>query len=417
MMVDVPVAGLCPGCFTPKGTAAVCPLCGFDERVQDSHSRLPYWTLLQGQYVLGRILGKPGGFGITYLGYDQHLNLKLAIKEFFPPHLVLRAHDRRNVVADSPANESVFREGLVGFLKEARTLARFDHTNVVRVRNYFEANGTAYLVMDYYDGFNLSEVMSKRGVFAEKEAIKLMIPVLDGLRTVHQNGILHRDIKPENVYLAGGNRPLLLDFGAARAAVGAKSQNMTMVLTPGFAPIEQYASNARQGPYSDIYAVGATLYYLTTGRVPTEATSRVGQETIVPPKSWQSGLSEAFNRVVLRAMALKAEERPQTAQEMLDQLFDLLEDKQENASSNHTPKSTDGAPGRLMTCPGCESVNRLPEGAVIDQVCCGQCGEVLLPRPYLYVTCSNCSNINKVPGTPRPQKAWCGACKSVLWAK
>ncbi|MBL7979033.1 MAG: protein kinase [Bacteroidetes Order II. Incertae sedis bacterium] len=415
MMVETPVSSLCPGCFTPKGNTAICPLCGFDERIQDSHSRLPYRTLLQGQYVLGRILGKPGGFGITYLGYDQNLNLKLAIKEFFPPHLVLRAYDRHSVVADSPANEGIFREGLAGFLKEARTLARFDHMNVVRVRNYFEANGTAYLVMDYYEGFNLSEVMAKRGLFSEAEAIKLMIPVLDGLRTVHENGILHRDIKPENVYLAAGNRPILLDFGAARAAVGVKSQNMTMVLTPGFAPIEQYASNARQGPYSDIYAAGATLYYLTTGRIPTEATNRVGQETIVPPKSWQSALSASFNEVVLEAMALKAEERPQTAQELLDRLFDILE-KRNRPATGAAVKTTEPESGvRLMTCPACDAVNRLPENAVLDQVCCGQCGSFLLPRPHLFAACPKCHTINQLPASPKPRNAWCGVCKTKFW--
>lgn len=410
---------LCMACFNEKGNTTLCPHCGFEEQVAEPHIRLPRRMVLNGQYLLGKVLGKPGGFGISYLALDLHLNIKLAIKEFFPTHLIGRGADRYQVIPNDPSHAAVYEEGLQGFLKEARTLARFDHANVVRVRNYFEANGTAYLVMDYYEGFNISEWMETNGLFTETAALQLMMPVLDGLREVHRNGILHRDIKPENIYLANGNRPILLDFGAARAAVGAKSQNMSVVLTPGFAPMEQYASSSKQGAWTDVYACGATLYYMTTGRIPAEAMDRLDEDPLVPPRTLRPELSEAFNRVILKAIALKPEDRPQTVAAFQDLLHEALGNAVSNASASAEPVSADNEPPlRTLTCPSCGGLNRVPKGATLEQIRCGHdsCGALLLPRPSVVLRCPNntCKALNRLDATKLPAYAKCAKCRTSL---
>ncbi|MCU0933970.1 MAG: serine/threonine protein kinase, partial [Thiobacillaceae bacterium] len=234
---------LCPGCFQEKPDVATCPHCGYDESLKRSPLVLPHHTPLnQGRYSVGRLLGKPGGFGITYLAWDERLLTRVAIKEYLPRELSGRDTDHQTVVAHSGEDAETFAFGLERFLEEARTLARLDHPNIVRVRDFFEEHGTAYLVMDYYDGLTLAEYLSRQpgGKIGEDQAIGILMPILDGLREVHAKGFLHRDIKPQNIYLTTGNRPILLDFGAARQAMGAHSRSLSVVLSEGYAPIEQY---------------------------------------------------------------------------------------------------------------------------------------------------------------------------------
>ena len=243
--MEPPIDTLCPGCFADKGQTNPCPHCGYDEQANRGPLPLPHRTLLHDQYLVGRVLGKPGGFGITYLGWDLHLQMRLAIKEYLPRELAGRATDRATVAAHSSDDGEQFRYGLEQFLREARTLAHLDHPNIVGVRHFFEANGTAYLVMNYYQGLSLAEYLDQQGGhMPEEQATQLMLPILDGLRAVHAKDFLHRDIKPQNIYLArldsGGVRPILLDFGAARQAMGEHSRSLSVVLTPGYAPFEQY---------------------------------------------------------------------------------------------------------------------------------------------------------------------------------
>ena len=283
---------LCPGCFGERSRTPVCPQCGFDERQRPSHLALPPRTVLASQYVVGRVLGRPGGFGVTYLGWDLRLETRVAIKEYLPRDMAGRDPDHRSVALHADEDTASFRYGLDQFLQEARTLAKFNHPRVVRVRTFFEENGTAYLVMDYVDGISLAEHLDRSGgVLPEAQALAVMMPILDGLREIHRRGFLHRDIKPQNIYITSDGAPILLDFGAARLALGERSRSLSVVLTPGFAPYEQYHRRGEQGPWTDIYACAATLYTLVTGRIPPDALEREKDDSLPAPQTVRSGLS------------------------------------------------------------------------------------------------------------------------------
>jgi formylglycine-generating enzyme required for sulfatase activity/serine/threonine protein kinase len=261
------------------------------------------------------VLGKPGGFGVTYLGWDLNLQTRVAIKEYLPRELAGRATDRATVAPHTQDEGEQFRYGLEQFLREARTLAQIDHPNIVRVRHFFEVNGTAYLVMDYYQGLSLAEHLERHGGrLPEEQAKQVMLPILDGLRAVHAKGFLHRDIKPQNIYLArldsGGTRPILLDFGAARQAMGERSRSLSVVVSAGYAPFEQYHRKGNQGPWTDIYSAAAVIYRLVTGETPPEATERRDVDVLKPAAAF--GVSRHLSDALGEALALAPERRPQT---------------------------------------------------------------------------------------------------------
>jgi serine/threonine protein kinase len=306
---------LCPGCFADKGLVNVCPHCGYDESLKRGPLVLPHRTLLHlGQYLIGKVLGKPGGFGITYLALDTKLETRVAIKEYLPRDLAGRDGDHATVSAHSAEDGDFFRYGLTQFLQEARTLARFDHANIVRVRNFFEENGTGYLVMDYYDGITLADYLSQQpqGKLPEKTAVDILMPILDGLREVHAKNFLHRDIKPQNIYLTTGNRAILLDFGAARQAMGERSRSISVVLSEGYAPYEQYHRRGEQGPWTDIYACAAVLYHAVAGQAPPPATERVSKDEL---DIGSLGVSASLSNALQSGLAVDHKNRPQTMTE------------------------------------------------------------------------------------------------------
>jgi serine/threonine protein kinase len=229
----------------------------------------------------GVLLLGSGGFGITYLARDVALDKPVAIKEYMPSDLAVR-QQTLTVSPKSGQDKSDFDWGLDRFLDEARTLARFDHPNVVKVSRFFRAHGTAYIVMEHVSGETLSEVLQRKGRLGEAELRGLVEGLLSGLEAVHAADYLHRDIKPGNVILRPDGTPVLLDFGSARQSVTAKSRSVTAIVTPGYAPIEQYSSRGNQGPWTDIYAVGAICYRAMTGEVPVDATERVRRDPLVP---------------------------------------------------------------------------------------------------------------------------------------
>jgi len=312
---------ICPGCFKNKGEAEVCATCGFDESAKPNPIALPYWTLLNRQYLTGRVLGKLGGFGITYLAWDTRLDIRAAVKEYLPRDFAGRDGGSTAVSSHSPEDEKMFRYGLKMFLDEAKTLAKFDHPNIVRVRNVFENNGTAYLVMDYLEGESLYEYLQRKCErMDEGRALGILLPVLDGLEEVHKAGFLHRDIKPHNLYLTESGRTILLDFGAARQAMSESGRSQSVMLTPGYAPFEQYHRHGNQGPWTDVYASAAVLYHMVTGTTPPESTERIEQERLLDPRGFNASLSPNFALALIQALSLQAKERPQSVAEFRDLL-------------------------------------------------------------------------------------------------
>lgn len=312
---------LCVGCFRSLGPDGACSSCCYDETVERSPLFLPHRTILRGQFVVGRGLGNPGGFGITYLAWDLGSMARVAIKEYLPREIAGRSTDRTTVQPHSELDTEDFRYGLGQFLDEARILSQFNHPNIVRVRESFEENNTACLVMEYVEGISLWESLKRNfGKVAEKKALELMMPILDGLREVHAKGFLHRDIKPHNIYVASDGRPILLDFGAARFAAGERSRSLSVVVTPGFAPFEQHRRRGHQGPWTDIYGAAATLYLLVTGVVPPDSTEREEYDELRPLRLYSPEVSLTFSTAVLAALSRDASERPQSVHEFQDLL-------------------------------------------------------------------------------------------------
>lgn len=292
----------------------------------DDSILLPPGTVLAGQYEIQGVLGKPGGFGITYLALDRRLGVRVAVKEFFPRTHAHRVRQGLGIRPNTTEDVDSFEAGKRRFLGEAQLLARFNHPNIVRVKNFFEANQTAYLVMDYLDGAPLWRFFeASDGRLPAETAYAVARAVLDALRPLHAAGIVHRDVDPHNIYVTRQNDIVLLDFGAARVAEAAEGgATRSVVLKPGYAPYEQYSSNGRLGPWTDLYAVGATLYRMLTGTVPPEATSRMIDDTLVPLAEAAPDTPAGLARAVTWALALRPDQRPQTVDEFARVLFDAM---------------------------------------------------------------------------------------------
>ena len=317
-----PVEITCPGCFHPRewDVAGVCPICHYRA---NNAALLPVGTQLKG-YVIGEKLGQ-GGFGITYRGFDVTLKMKVAIKEYYPSEFVGRSTNRKTVVLNAHEHGELFHYGLRTFLQEAQTIAQLRHPHLVRVVNFFELNDTAYLVMDYYEGEELARHLKpprkgQPGVqLPWRRAIQLMLPVLNGLQKVHEAGFMHRDIKPGNLYLTRDDELILLDFGSARQVTGTHTRSL-LIYSEGFAPYEQYLQGHlnRQGPWTDVYAVAATLYFmLAAHRLPSaldrkQATLLQQPDALKPARHFLPDLPLALDAALLQALAVEPEQRLQS---------------------------------------------------------------------------------------------------------
>jgi serine/threonine protein kinase len=289
------------------------------------HGALAAGTHIE-SYEIASVLGV-GGFGITYKGYDHSLHCDVAIKEYLPSGLALRTADGATVIPKSSDDKKYYEYGLKRFLEEARILAKFKERSIVRVSRFLESNGTAYLVMDYEDGESLAEHLQKCGVLNEVEILDIMLPILEGLSAVHAQDFLHRDIKPGNIYLRKNGPPVLLDFGAARQALGEQTRALTGMVTPGYAPFEQYNSRTKQGPWTDLYSIGATMYHCITGKAPAESPDRIAalQEQETDPvqpavTAGQRRYSAEFLAVVDAMLAPLPKDRPQHIEQVLERL-------------------------------------------------------------------------------------------------
>ena len=335
---------ICCGCMKElEEGQKICPFCGYDSNApQNGEDMLPEGTVLFRKYLIGRSIGR-GGFGITYLGYDLDLQLKVAIKEYFPVGICLRSSQSYNVVRASIGEENAaFSKGCEVFLDEARTLAKISSPNIVHVRDFFREHGTAYIVMDYVEGITLRAEMRKNGGRLPYERVlSLTEPLIQELDDLHAENIIHRDIKPENIMLVRNRRGehlLLLDFGSARTYVSNESKTMTGIVTAGYSPLEQYSQKSRQGAYTDVYALCASMYHAITGVLPPASIERVLEGA--PLKSFEEcGVSvpKTVEEAIMHGLALKSTERTQTMNQLHSELRQRPNPVTESSGINQTP--------------------------------------------------------------------------------
>ncbi len=297
-----------------------------------------YSNILETGYKLGsyEILSKlgEGGFGITYKAKHIHLETIVVIKEYMPSSMAVRDRDSISITVTTQDNVEGYNFGLKRFLSEAKILASFKHPNIVGINDFFEANNTAYFVMPFVDGITLGEYVDNMpSALTQKEALKLLIPILEGLKESHSKEILHRDIKPDNIFLTKDGNPILIDFGAARIDFANKSESINAVLTPPYAPPEQYGSSTKQGPWTDIYALGMVLYKLVTNLKSSDIPASIDRATSVysgdedPLAPIENpNFSMEFKELILKALKIKAKDRFNSAAEMID-AFTALDKK------------------------------------------------------------------------------------------
>ena len=335
---------LCMGCMEEKGDLEICPLCGHQEGSSpDSPLHMPPRSLLKDKYLIGQVLGQ-GGFGITYLVWDKYLDRKLAIKEFFPREIVYRDYNSGTVSLYSGNQTDQYKYGLSKFLAEAKNLAQFEnHPSIVSVKDFFEDNATAYMVMNYIDGVNLNDFLENRNnKLTYDEALQIILPVLDALRAVHEIGLLHRDISPDNIMITVDRRVMLLDFGAARHALGEKGKKFSVIVKQGYAPEEQYRSNGIQGSWTDVYSAAATFYKAITGRMLPDALDRMDKDMLVPPSQLGVRISPSGEAALLKALAVRSDNRFRTVAEfqqaliLSSQTIQPLEEKVEMGTEAYT---------------------------------------------------------------------------------
>ncbi|WP_159438080.1 serine/threonine protein kinase [Massiliimalia massiliensis] len=299
---------VCYGCFAEKEPGKFCTKCGFNENDEQPYLALPLGTILNGRYLVGKVLGI-GGFGITYLGYDLTLEIKVAIKEYMPSALATRHPDHYSVALTGRVEQD-FQYGMERFLDEAKILAKLQSTpHIVSVQNYFKENGTAYFVMEYIDGMSLKAYLSKNGdKIPCDQAIAILQPIMEALIQVHAMNLLHRDISPDNIYITAKGESRLLDFGAARFALG-DGKSVSVILKHGYAPEEQYSSHGNQGPWTDVYAMGATLYRCITGQLPPDSVERIHGDAMKTPSELGFRISAHVENAIMKALAVKTEDR------------------------------------------------------------------------------------------------------------
>ena len=272
--------------------------------------------MLAGQYIIQETIGQ-GGFGITYKALDRIHESIVAIKEFFPDTMATRVQGKSEVMPYTGERGENYVYGRKCFLKEAETLAKFiGNENIVRIYSYFEENETAYFVMDFIEGTSLYEyTRQKGGKLSFQEAADILFPVMDALEDVHKKNLIHRDISPDNIIITTEGKAKLIDFGATRQSLGDRSQSLDVVLKQGYAPKEQYSRKSRQGPYTDIYALGATFYYVLTGERPPDSIDRMEEDSLVPMSKLEAEIPEEAETAILKAMSVKAEDRYQSMEE------------------------------------------------------------------------------------------------------
>ena len=308
----------CVVCNSENPNSAVsCSCCGSPLRPETALTpALPVGTRLQGGlYSIGKVLGQ-GGFGITYLGSDTGLKRAVAIKEFFPQVQGCSRYGT-TVQPGGMITPMCYRQEKNKFLTEGQRLAQFQHPSIVRVFSLFEENNTAYMVMEFLRGKTLLDIVEEDGRLEERDAVAYIVRIAEALDVIHGLKLLHRDIKPENIIITEEGRAVLVDFGTAREFAAGRTRRMTTTLTPGYAPLEQYGQRARFGVFTDIYALGATLYHLLTGEMPIQATDRATGVELPALKAINPKVSRNVSDAVMWALEMRVEKRPQSVRDFL----------------------------------------------------------------------------------------------------
>lgn len=312
---------VCLYCFGDLDRHKVCMRChrlAHDEPMV-AH-RLPARFLLEGRYLIVRTLGE-GGFGITYLAWDALQCEQVAVKEYFPAGSAERAPRSAQVVYTKDSRPAANR-GLSRFTDEARILAELrDLPGIVSVRDFFSANDTAYIVMEYLDGVSLKKYVTRKGgKLPLADILGIMRPVMESLIPVHEKGLIHRDISPDNILITKHGEVKLIDFGAAQQG-STGDKNAAVVLTQGFAPEEQYRARGEQGSWTDVYALGATIYFCITGRIPPESIQRAAKDTILRPSELGVAIASAQENALMKALAVTRKNRYLTVRQFMNGIY------------------------------------------------------------------------------------------------
>lgn len=313
-MININGKKYCENCFCETDKVP-CPQCGFDRSwYKADPSVLTVGSVLENRYIIGGVIGK-GGFGITYLAFDMKLECKVAIKEYYPYGLALRNIGSTFVSATNAENEEIFKNGAEKFYSEARLVAKFNgNPNIVNVYDFFYENDTVYFTMGFLKGQTLKEYIDQHGALTPQQAITVANDVSNALMAAHSMNVLHRDISPDNIMICDDGTIKLLDFGAARQIMSEGSQSLSVILKQGFAPLEQYQKKGKQGPWTDIYSLGATLYYALTLELLDDPMSRLeGDEEY---SSNSHNIPDELWKIIKKATELKKDDRYQNVQEL-----------------------------------------------------------------------------------------------------
>ena len=341
---------ICFGCMEEIAQEGVCPKCGFDpaEYSTEPHQLSP-GTLLRERYSVGRVLGE-GGFGITYVGRDTVLDLKVAVKEFYMSGYVNRNTTHSTTVqANTGTYGETFTKNREKFLGEARVLAKFaSEEGIVGIRDYFQENNTAYIVMDFLQGETLRSYIDREGKLSAERAWNILLPVIKSLGNVHSHNVIHRDISPDNIMLTDNGKVKLLDFGAAREVSNTDIKSLSIILKPGYAPEEQYRSKGKQGPWTDIYAMCATLYRCITGVVPDDSMERMFEDKLPAPANMDCTCSPAMSNVIMKGLAVRLADRYQSIEELMADMEKAIADPNNESIAAPSAPAAAADPNRTV---------------------------------------------------------------------
>jgi len=314
----------CLYCFGDLNFQRTCLQCGKQASNNPNlPHHLPQRTVLNDRYLIAKTLGE-GGFGITYLAWDLSNKIKVAVKEYYPSGYVNRVPKTYSVIINSKQNQLASNRALKRFIDEAEVLAKLKNLpGIVSVKDFFSCNGTAYIVMEFLDGISLKKyIQQKGGRISMDEVLTILRPIMESLTHVHKLNLIHRDISPDNIIITENNKVKLIDFGATKESnLGGKS--LSVVLKQGFAPEEQYRTHGEQGPWTDIYAIGVSIYYCITGKLPPESIQRMHEDTIIKPTKYNAVISLAQENALMKALAVYAKNRYQNIEQLMQELYKI----------------------------------------------------------------------------------------------